>query len=203
VLGDIDLDPASCEVAQRWVKAKKFYTEADDGLSKPWHGHVFLNPPYSAQGMSRFVDKLLAERNASRVKAAILLSNNCTETGWFQKAAMLAQAICFSRGRMKFLDANGREPESTTPWGQAFVYFGPDAGKFFDVFSGIGVVLGPDFLNRRAVPPAASNVAPVEPALAAAVETGIKSVWLAQAQKRQKRQRLDRALKWRKGQQPR
>ena len=43
----------------------------------------------------------------------------------------------------------------------------------------------------------ASNVAPVEPALATAVETGIKSVWLAQAQKRQKRYRTNRAFKWR------
>jgi phage N-6-adenine-methyltransferase len=142
VLGDIDLDPASCEIAQRTVKAKKFYTKEDNGLKKPWHGRVWLNPPYSNPEMGQFVDKLLAERNAKRVKAAILLSHNFTDTGWFQKAAMLCQAICFTRGRIAFVDADGQEQGRGN--GQAFFYFGSNTGEFFDVFSEwVGVVVRP------------------------------------------------------------
>jgi phage N-6-adenine-methyltransferase len=143
VLGDIDLDPASCEVAQRTVKARKFYTKQDDGLSKQWHGRVWLNPPYANPLMTQFVDKLLDERNAKRVKSAILLSHNFTDTGWFQKAAMLCQAICFTRGRIYFIDQNEQEQRGSPANGQAFMYFGPDTGTFFDEFSAVGVVVRP------------------------------------------------------------
>src|SRR2546430_17584816 len=70
VLGSIDLDPASCELANRTVKADKYYTKEDDGLSKEWHGNVWLNPPYgkinpipgSTKSYQRiFVEKLLRE----------------------------------------------------------------------------------------------------------------------------------------------
>jgi ParB family chromosome partitioning protein len=143
VLGDIDLDPASCELAQRTVKARNFYTKADNALTKPWHGRVWLNPPYGNPVMSLFVDKLLAERNAKRVKAAILLSHNFTDTSWFQTAAMLCQAVCFTSGRIGFTNQKGESYKSPIN-GQTFTYFGPDVGKFFDVFSeNVGVVLRP------------------------------------------------------------
>jgi ParB family chromosome partitioning protein len=43
-LGTIDVDPASCEAANRVVQARHFFTRADDGLRQPWRGTVFLNP---------------------------------------------------------------------------------------------------------------------------------------------------------------
>jgi hypothetical protein len=45
VLGQIDLDPASCEEANGIVKAVHFFTKEDDGFTRPWFGNVFLNPP--------------------------------------------------------------------------------------------------------------------------------------------------------------
>src|SRR5262249_31538221 len=41
VLGAIDLDPASCPQAQEAVRAAHYFTAADDGLSRPWHGRVW------------------------------------------------------------------------------------------------------------------------------------------------------------------
>jgi hypothetical protein len=45
VLRTIDLDPATCEEANRVVRAAAIYTASDDGFTKPWGGAVFLNPP--------------------------------------------------------------------------------------------------------------------------------------------------------------
>lgn len=52
VLGEIDLDPASCTIAQETVCASAWYGEGSafgvDGLAEPWAGRVLLNPPGGA-----------------------------------------------------------------------------------------------------------------------------------------------------------
>ena len=53
VLGAIDLDPASAPRAQEWIKAKTFFTEQDDGLTKEWRGRIWLNPPYTKARRAR------------------------------------------------------------------------------------------------------------------------------------------------------
>ena len=46
VLGRIDLDPASSDVANKYVNAKKYFTVKEDGLNEQvWHGNVYLFPP--------------------------------------------------------------------------------------------------------------------------------------------------------------
>ncbi len=42
-----DLDVAAPPGGVPWIPAKQFYTMADDGLSQPWEGRVWMNPPYS------------------------------------------------------------------------------------------------------------------------------------------------------------
>src|SRR4030067_1379856 len=45
VLGKINVDPCSCEEAQKVVMADEWFGEKDDGLTKSWCGNVFMNPP--------------------------------------------------------------------------------------------------------------------------------------------------------------
>lgn len=47
VLGQIDLDPASNHIANITVQAATYFTREDDGLSREWHGKVWLNHPFS------------------------------------------------------------------------------------------------------------------------------------------------------------
>lgn len=42
-----DTDPASPVGGGDFVPARVKYTRNDDGLSQPWHGLVWLNPPFS------------------------------------------------------------------------------------------------------------------------------------------------------------
>lgn len=47
ILDGIDLDPASCHFANKWIKADRIYTKEDDGLKQVWRGDTFINPPGS------------------------------------------------------------------------------------------------------------------------------------------------------------
>ena len=55
---EFDLDPASCQKELSAVPARRIFTVEDDGLSQPWEGRVWLNPPYSkpAPWVDRFID---------------------------------------------------------------------------------------------------------------------------------------------------
>jgi DNA N-6-adenine-methyltransferase (Dam)/Protein of unknown function (DUF3102) len=139
VLGEIDLDPASCAMAQDTVGAKQFFTKEDDGLTKPWPGRVFLNPPYTQPYIANFVDKLIAEREAGHTEAAILLVNAFSSSKWFHRAAAAADAICFTRMRVPFDGADGEVADPKQ--GQAFIFFGDDVQLFASVFSEIGLVV--------------------------------------------------------------
>src|SRR5262245_16190742 len=74
VLGSITFDPASDPIPQTWIQAEHYFTLADDGLTKDWFGHVFLNPPYG-RGAGHWAAKLIDEYRAGRVEQAIMLVN--------------------------------------------------------------------------------------------------------------------------------
>lgn len=138
VLGEIDLDPASCDKAQETIQAKHYFTKKDNGLSKEWRGRIWLNPPYSDPWLYDFVDKLVRDLISGHVTAAILLTNSSTDTAWFHNAESIAKYICFTRGRVHFLDALQGEKMPTR--GQAFFYFGEDGERFGEVFRDFGFV---------------------------------------------------------------
>jgi len=138
VMGDIDLDPATCAAAQEVIRARAFFTKEDDGLTQSWHGRVWLNPPYSASLVQGFVDKLCAEYDAGCMTEAVVLVNNATDTAWFH--SLLARfPACVLRRRVPFwrpgFSGGGARQ------GQVIFYLGPNADRFQAVFSRFGVVV--------------------------------------------------------------
>lgn len=76
-LGGIDLDPASTELANVVVGAERIYTAADDGLSLPWYGSVYCNPPGGKRGNKSlaglFWSKLMREMIRGDLEHAVFM----------------------------------------------------------------------------------------------------------------------------------
>jgi ParB family chromosome partitioning protein len=140
VLLNIDLDPASSDVAQRTVGASLYFTSNHDGLTKHWEGSVWLNPPYSQPLIGKFIQKLVEHVDGFDVIEAIVLVNNATETQWGQTLLERAAAICFPSGRIRFVDPDGNLGAPLQ--GQMIVCIGTDAlaDRFADHFSQFGIV---------------------------------------------------------------
>lgn len=151
VLGDIDLDPASTEQANKTVKACEYFDKHRNGLLQYWYGRVWLNPPYSQPLISKFIGKLLMEWDSGRITECLALCHNYSDSIWFQDAASVANAICFTQGRIRFHEPNGKAAKPTQ--GQAFFYFGPKVEIFRDIFGRVGFVarVEPDSWSRRRV----------------------------------------------------
>ena len=106
-MGAIDLDPASTPDANEVVGAQRFYTADDDGLTQPWAGRVWLNPPYRHPAAALFTARLVEQHRAGDVSEAIALTNNSTEADWFQALLAGAAAACFIDGRIHFWREDG------------------------------------------------------------------------------------------------
>jgi len=136
VLGGIDLDPASCETAQKTIQAENYYTKDNCGLVQDWHGRVWMNPPFATGLIEKFVGKLVEQYSCGKVTAAIALTDNRTDTGWFHALVGAGARVCFPRGRIGFYrdDKLSGMPRN----GQTFFYPGREPEKFDRVFARFG-----------------------------------------------------------------
>ena len=141
LMGKIDVDPASCEEANRIIKAEKFYTIDDSGLNHLWLDKVWLNPPYGlTEGKSNqeiWSRELIDRYNAGEVTEAVLLVNANTEAKWFQP--LYEYLICFTDHRIRFYSSDDEANQPTQ--GNALVYFGMQRKRFIEIFSHFGVVV--------------------------------------------------------------
>lgn len=139
ILGDIDLDPATNEAAQRVVGATTYYTAEDDGLSQEWSGRTWLNPPFSQPLIVQFTRRLVQEHHAGRVPAAIVLTNSATETDWWQHLARHCDALVFPSKRIQFWHPT-EDLGDQNRHAQTFFYFGTAAARFVDVMRRAGML---------------------------------------------------------------
>ena len=137
VMGSIDLDPASSEIANKTIKAIKFFSIENNGLEQDWGGNIWMNPPYANPLIKQFSDKLCSSMD--NIAHAIVLVNNATETAWFQQMALLASMICFTSKRVRFLDPEGNPGAPLQ--GQAILYFGGNGDIFAEKFSRHGFIV--------------------------------------------------------------
>lgn len=143
----IDLDPASCELANRTVKATRYYDAHTNGLDKPWHGNIWLNPPFgkvrNKSGIRIFTEKLIEEYRAGHIEQAVFLGTSDCDASWFH--SLWDFLICFPDHNVYFnrpVDEDRTEKEARHGhwFGTVFVYLGPNEATFIDEFSQFGTI---------------------------------------------------------------
>ena len=148
VMGTIDTDPASNEVAQQWIKAKIFYTKEDDGYRQAWIGNVWCNPPYgrdvklhygsnkSAPVPSYWLARALELYEKNQIQQITFLLNR-TGAAWYQEKIPKFSAICEVKKRIAFHDCHGNSSSGARYYND-FLYLGARLEQFERVFSQIG-----------------------------------------------------------------
>ncbi len=115
VYGEFSLDP--CATVSN-AKCQRFFTRKDDGLSLPWSGKVFMNPPYGRE-IGRWVRKAYEESREGAFVVCLVPAR--TDTRWWQDYARRGH-VHFLRGRLRFGSAR-----NSAPFPSAIVTF----GRFF------------------------------------------------------------------------
>ena len=100
-----DLDPAAPVEGVPWVPAARHFSVADEGLSQPWQGRVWLNPPYGRE-VGHWLERLADHGDG----LALVFAR--TDTAWFYAAFAAATAVCFVRGRLRFVSQDGSRASS-------------------------------------------------------------------------------------------
>ena len=128
VLGGIELDPMSSESAQTRVQADRYYTPADDAFSQRWESpRLWLNPPYGRGIFDSAIDKLATHYCTNTIGAALVLTNNVTETRSGAWLLATASAVWFPPKRIAFVGPDGAPVKGNTR-GQMLTLLGGDWG---------------------------------------------------------------------------
>ena len=105
------------------TKSKRYYTKAEDGLSKDWSGEtVWLNPPYGRQIKFWMEKAFLSSTQGATV--VCLVPARC-DAAWWHRWCMKASEIRYLQGRITFVGA-----KSAAPFPSAIVIFRPAKPSF-------------------------------------------------------------------------
>ena len=103
-LGEFDLDPCAPTPETRpWDTADLHYCIHDNGLIKPWHGRVWLNPPYGNEP-----GKWLARAAEHKNVTALIFARTETRQ-FFESIWGKATSVCFLKGRLSFYHVTGKK----------------------------------------------------------------------------------------------
>jgi len=91
------------------AKCESYYTPEDDGLSKPWRGGVWCNPPYGRE-ISSWVKKAYEESQKEYNSFVLMLLPARTDTKWWWEYVQGKATLFFIKGRVKFGDHNVGAP---------------------------------------------------------------------------------------------
>ena len=89
------------------TKCAAYYTPEIDGLSQPWYGRCWCNPPYG-RGVGAWVQK--AALSALAGATVVMLLPARTDTKWFHDYIYKRAEIRFIRGRLKFGGCSNSAP---------------------------------------------------------------------------------------------
>jgi hypothetical protein len=120
-VGPFDLDPCASPEPRPWPSAATHYTEADDGLARPWQGFVWCNPPFGPD-VGRWLRRL-ADHGAG-----IGLCAARTETRWFvEQVWRRADGLLFLHQRPTFHRPDGSRGASNSGVPICLVGYGTEA----------------------------------------------------------------------------
>ena len=124
--GMFDLDPSSPTRNKRIapVKARKHYTVEDDGLSLPWCGSVFCNPPFKK--LAPWLQKAHDEAACGVGPILMLIPFRPNTKAWMAYVAYKADVISLL-GRMNFSENGNQLPGRGAPMAMCLVVWNWDA----------------------------------------------------------------------------
>ena len=89
------------------AKCEKYYTPEDDGLSQPWNGVCWCNPPYG-RTIGKWIQK--AYETFAGGGTVVMLLPARTDTKWFHEYIYNKAEIRFIKGRLKFGNSKNAAP---------------------------------------------------------------------------------------------
>ena len=148
----IGIDP--CTEPDNPSQATTFFTEADNGLLRPWDGHglVFVNPPYSLTEEAKqqgektppirlWAEKIHTEARRGVVVIALLPCGARFSTGYFSEHILSPRelkAVCFVKGRVKFIHGVTGKPGKGNNYDSAIYGFNVEQERFVGALSSLG-----------------------------------------------------------------
>jgi hypothetical protein len=135
---EFELDPSSPFDMETAVPAKVKYDVFDDGLKKPWHGRVWLNPPYG-KDTPAWIRRMIEHNNG------IALVFSRTDAAWCQAAMSACTAMLFISGRVQFVPGlENQHKKSRCGAGTVLFAFGRDNAEALKKLSSRGTYIERD-----------------------------------------------------------
>lgn len=121
-LGKFDLDPCAAPPPQPWATADVMYALPQDGLSLPWEGRVWLNPPYGGPSLvTPWMSKM-----AQHGRGVALIFARTETAMFFEHVWRRASGLLFVEGRLHFHHADGSRAKANGGAPSVLISYGDD-----------------------------------------------------------------------------